>query len=80
MEGYHNMNNNAVAVKREWVTVVLDVIRFFFQHSTFEYDGMNRRARVKYHGPNGWNISVGTSFDPDARIEDETGVLESWQD
>ena len=46
-------NNKAVAVKREWVEVALNIIRFFFQHSTFEYDGMNRKARVKYHGPNG---------------------------
>jgi hypothetical protein len=35
-------NNKAVAVKREWVEVALNIIRFFFQHSTFEYDGMNR--------------------------------------
>lgn len=70
------MDNNTVAVKREWITVVLDVIRFFFQHSTFEYDGMNRKARVKYHEPNGWNVSVGTSFDPDVRIDEQREVLE----
>ena len=33
-------NNKAVAVKREWVEVALNIIRFFFQHSTFEYDGI----------------------------------------
>ena len=73
-------NNKAVAVKREWVEVALNIIRFFFQHSTFEYDGMNRKARVKYHGPNGWNVSVDTSFNLEERIDGQAEVLEQWQD
>ena len=73
-------NNKAVAVKREWVEVALNIIRFSFQHSTFEYDGMNRKARVKYHGPNGWNVSVDTSFNLEERIDGQAEVLEQWQD
>ena len=64
--------------KREVIT--MNIIRFFFQHSTFEYDGMNRKARVKYHGPNGWNVSVDTSFNLEERIDGQAEVLEQWQD
>ena len=75
-----NNNRNAVVVRREWVEVALDIIRFFFQHSTVEFDGMSRKAKVKYHGPNGWNVSVNTSFDPGIQFGEEKEVLEQWQD
>ncbi len=52
----------------------------FFHHSTFEYDGIHRKARVKYHGPNGWNVSVDTSFSLNNQIDEQTDVLEQWQD
>ena len=73
-------NKNAVVVKREWVEVALDIIRFFFQHSTVEFDGISRKAKIKYHGPNGWNLSVDTSFDPSSQLRDGSEVLEQWQD
>ena len=75
-----NNNRNAVVVRREWVEVALDIIRFFFQHSTVEFDGMNRKAKVKYHGPNGWNLSVDTSFDPSLQLGEGTEVMDQWQD
>lgn len=73
-------NKNAVVVRREWLEVALDIIRFFFQYSMVEFDGLTRKAKVKYHGPNGWNLSVDTSFDPGVQLGDETEVLDQWQD
>lgn len=70
----------AVVVRHEWVEVALDIIRFFFQHSTVEFDGMSRKAKIKYHGPNGWNLSVNTSFDPGSQFEDGLEMLEQRQD
>lgn len=75
-----NNNRNAVVVRREWVEVALDIIRFFFQHSTVEFDGMSQKAKVKYHGPNGWNLSVDTSFDPSIQLGEGTEVMDQWQD
>ncbi len=69
-------NRNAVVVKHEWVEVALDIIRFFFQHSTVEFDGITRKAKINYHGPNGWNISLNTSFDPSNQLDDGTEVLD----
>ena len=73
-------NKNAVVVRSEWVEVALDIIRFFFQHSTVEFDGMSRKAKIKYHEPNGWNLSVNTSFDPVSQLGDGSEILEEWQD
>lgn len=70
-----NNDRNAVVVKREWVEAALDIIRFFFLHSTVEFDGMSRKAKVKYHGPNGWNLSVDTSFDPSPLLGEGTEMM-----
>ncbi len=73
-------NKNAVVVRSEWVEVALDIIRFFFQHSTVEFDGMSRKAKIKYHGPNGWNLSIDTSFDQVSQLGNGSKILEEWQD
>ena len=73
-------NRNAVVIRREWMEVALDIIRFFLQHSTVEFDGKARKAKVKYHGPNGWNLSVDTSFDSCVQLGDVTEVLNQQQD
>ena len=52
--------SNAVKVKREWADYVLQVVRFFVQHSTIEVDGMERKISVKYHGSNGYVLSFDT--------------------
>lgn len=69
-------NRNAVYVRQEWIEVALDIIRFFFQHSTVEFDGMNRKVKVKYHGPNGWKLSVDTSYDQSVLIDAGKEVLD----
>ncbi len=58
------MNENTVVVRREWLNTVLDIIHFFLQHSSIEYDGARRTAKVKYNGPSGWKVSLDTSFAP----------------
>ena len=73
-------NRNSVVVRHEWVEIALNIIRFFFQHSTVEFDGKTRKVRVKYYGPNGWNLSVDTSCDPGVLLGDGTEVLDQWQD
>ena len=73
-------NKRSVVVRHEWVEVALDIIRFFFQHSTVEVDGMSRKVRVKYHGPKGWKLSFDTSFEPGAQLGDGSEVLEQWPD
>lgn len=75
-----NNHKNAVIVRREWVEMALDIIRFFFQHSTVEFDGMSRKAKVQYHGPNGWHVSVDTSFDPGILLDEGTEVMDKLQD
>ena len=60
--------NKTVVVKREWIEVAFDIFRFFLQHSTVEYDGMNKKARVKYNGPNGWNVCFDASFSPEIQM------------
>ena len=62
------MNENTVVVKHEWLDTVLDIIQFFLRHSSIEYDGEKRTAKVQYNGPNGWKVSLNTSFAP--AIED----------
>lgn len=37
------MEKNAVAVRREQASIIVDVIRFLLQHSCIEYDGPNTR-------------------------------------
>lgn len=56
------MNENAIVVRCEWLNTVLDIIHFFLQHSTIEYDGKKHTAKVKYHGPSGWKVSLDTTF------------------
>ena len=73
-------NKNAVVVRRDWVEVALNIIRFFFQHSMVEIDGINRKAKIKYHGPNGWTLSLDTSFDPGSQFGDGSEGLDQWQD
>ena len=74
-----NGNNEAV-VRREWMNAVVDIIRFFFQHSTVEFDGPERKARVRYFGPKGWNVSVETTLDRNARLGEGMEARETWSD
>ena len=57
-----------VVVRKEWVEVALGIVRFFLNHSTIEFDGKTQKAKVRYHGPNGWNVSVDTSYDSKLQI------------
>lgn len=57
------MEKNSVAVRREQGSIIVDVIRFLLQHSCIEYDGPKHTVRLKYSGPNGWNVMLNTSFD-----------------
>lgn len=56
--------NTTVVVRHEWLNMVIDIVRFFLCHSSIEYDGANRAAKVKYNGPSGWKFSLDASFDP----------------
>ncbi|MDY5113720.1 MAG: hypothetical protein SPE66_08405 [Bilifractor sp.] len=56
-----NRNTN---VRPEWLNAVGNAIFFFLQHTSLEYDGNTRTAKVNYHGPNGWKFSMNTSFNP----------------
>lgn len=53
-----------VPVKKEWGLAILDVFRFFLQHTNIEIDGANQTARVNYNGPNGWKFSIDTAHQP----------------
>ena len=68
-----------VLIKKEWALSLLDILRFFLQHSVIEYDGNSRMAKVNYNGPSGWKFSLNTSFQPviDAQVEDD---IESEED
>lgn len=57
------MEKNLVAVRRERASIIVDIIRLLLQHSCVEYDGPKHTVRVKYSGPNGWNVMLNTSFD-----------------
>ena len=70
------MDSKNSVVSREWMEIVLDIIRFFFQHSIVEFDGMSRKVKVRYHGPKGWNISVDTSFDPNIQLGEGSEVFD----
>lgn len=54
----------------DWLTAVGNAISFFLQHTSLEYDGNTRTARVNYHGPNGWKFTVNTSFNPVIEAEE----------
>ena len=73
-------NKNSVVVRREWVQVALDIIRFFFQHSTIEIDGTSRKARVNYHGPNGWNVSIDSSLTPGLQLDRNSIGLDQMEE
>ena len=66
-------NTTTITVKREWVEVTINIIRFFLQHSTIEYDGMSQKAKVRYLGPSGWSIAVDASFDSIACLDENVG-------
>ena len=68
--------NTTVVVRHEWLNAVLDIIHFFLQHSNIEYDGARRIAKVKYNGPNGWKVSLDTSFDSGFEKIEYSGVEE----
>ncbi len=74
------MNENTVVVRHEWMDTVLDIIHFFLRHSSIEYDGAKQTARVKYNGPNGWKVSLDTSFDPGFEEAEYLEVEEKWHD
>ena len=57
------MGKNLVAVRRERASIIVDIIRLLLQHSCVEYGGPKHTVRVKYSGPNGWNVMLNTSFD-----------------
>lgn len=61
-------NEHEVVVRKEWVEVALEIVRFFLHHSTIEFDGKAQKAKVRYQGPKGWNVSVDTSFSPEFQI------------
>lgn len=64
-----------VPIKKEWALSLLDILRFFLQHSVIEYDGTSRVVKVKYNGPSGWKFSLDKSFQPTIEtnvIDDET--------
>ncbi|NCD04142.1 MAG: hypothetical protein EOM00_14350 [Clostridia bacterium] len=63
----------SVPIRKEWALSLLDILRFFLQHSVIEYDGTNRMAKVNYNGPSGWKFSLNTSFQPiiDAYLIDD---------
>ncbi|SFO17406.1 hypothetical protein SAMN05216351_10435 [Pseudobutyrivibrio sp. JW11] len=54
---------NSVVVKREWTDIVIEVVRFFIQHSTIEISGEERKVSVKYNGPNGYKLSLDAKAD-----------------
>lgn len=57
------MEKNSVVVRRERANIILDMVRFLLQYSCIEYDGPKHTVRVKYSGPNGWNVMLNMSFD-----------------
>lgn len=68
-------NSKAVVIKNEWIEGAMSIIRFFFQHSTIELDGEGRKAKVHYHGPSGWKVSIDTSFDPNIQLNEQMEML-----
>lgn len=56
--------NNNVTTKKEWSLVILDIFRFFLQHTNIEFDGYSKTVKVKYDGPNGWKFSIDTAYQP----------------
>lgn len=70
------MNENTLVVRHEWLNTLLDIIHFFLRHSRIEYDGARRMAKVTYNGPNGWKVSLATSFAPDVEVPEYEEVEE----
>ena len=68
-------SKKTVVIRREWAELAIDIIRFFIQHSTIEFDGANRKALVKYRGPQGWSVSISTSYASESHTVGRTEVL-----
>ena len=48
---------------RQWVYMLRNAAKNFLQRTEIKFDGMNRVARMAYHGANGMKISLSTSLD-----------------
>ncbi len=44
-------------------TAIINILEFFILHSTILIDGDSKTANVTYNGPNGWKISINSTFE-----------------
>lgn len=63
-------NQSTIEVKKEWIDVVIDAIRFFAQHSSIVINGEEKKVSIKYKGPSGYKMSF------DAIVTDRQNVIE----
>ena len=59
---YNMCKNTPTVINKDFCSIIMETLRFFLKHSTIEYDGTKKVARINYSGPKGWNLSFESSF------------------
>ncbi|MGN1343666.1 MAG: hypothetical protein ACI4U3_03750 [Traorella sp.] len=55
-------------VNKETSSILINIFKFFMEHTNIEFDGEKKIAKVKYSGPNGWKFSFQSSFEKPLEI------------
>lgn len=56
-------NREISTINKETSSILINIFKFFMEHTNIEFDGKNKIAKVKYSGPNGWKFSFQSSYD-----------------
>ena len=56
-------NKEIVVVNKDTKNTIVNIFKFFMEHINIELDGETKVARIKYSGPNGWKVSLQSSYE-----------------